>query len=137
LPLSSKRKKSQSKVVGFATQAFRTLTDENDHFPGYIAGNVVLPPRGIEDPEGVGLSSQVFNVDECQPNSLELSLADPSTNDGKFDHATAQRYLLSTGDMFHIRPGNVYRIENHSKTENASLFWTSVNCTNRAEQDID
>jgi len=137
LPLSSTRKKTESKVVGFASQAFHILTDENDHFPGYIAGNVVLPPRGIKDAEGVGLCSQVFNVGECQPNSLELALADPSTNDGEFDHATAQRYLLSKGDMFHVPPGNVYRIENHSKTEKASLFWTIVKCTNRAEQDSD
>ncbi|KAL7466213.1 hypothetical protein ACHAXS_006505 [Conticribra weissflogii] len=137
LPLSSMRKKTESKVVGFASQAFHILTDENDHFPGYIAGNVVLPPRGIKDAEGVGLCSQVFNVGDCQPNSLELALADPSTNDGEFDHATAQRYLLSKGDMFHVPPGNVYRIENHSKTEKASLFWTIVKCTNRAEQESD
>ena len=48
LPLSSARKQRESKVVGFASQAFHVPTDEDDLFPGYIAGNVVLPPRGIK-----------------------------------------------------------------------------------------
>ena len=110
-------------MVGFASQAFHVPTDD---FPGYIAGNVVLPPRGIKDAEGVGLCSQVFNVGDCQPNSLEFAIADPSGDDGKFDPKTAQRYMLSKGDMFQIPPGNVYRIENHSKVMKASLFWTII-----------
>ena len=137
LPLSSTRKKRESKVVGFASQSFHVPTDDDDLFPGYIAGNVVLPPRGIKDAEGVGLCSQVFNVGDCQPNSLEFALADPSGQDGEFDPKTAQRYLLNKGDMFQIPPGNVYRIENHSKTVKATLFWTIIKCTSRAEQDDD
>ena len=137
LPLSSTRKKRESKVVGFASQAFHVPTDDDDLFPGYIAGNVVLPPRGIKDAEGVGLCSQVFNVGDCQPNSLEFALADPSGQDGEFDPKTAQRYLLNKGDMFQIPPGNVYRIENHSKTVKATLFWTIIKCTSRAEQEDD
>ena len=135
LPLSTDRKKRESKVVGFASQAFHVQTDDDDLFPGYIAGNVVLPPRGIKDAEGVGLCSQVFNVGDCQPNSVEFALADPNGQDGEFDPKTAQRYLLSKGDMFQIPPGNVYRIENHSKTDRATLFWTIVKCTRRAEQE--
>ena len=135
LPLSSDRKKRESKVVGFASQAFHVQTDDDDLFPGYIAGNVVLPPRGIKDAEGVGLCSQVFNVGDCQPNSVEFALADPNGQDGEFDPKTAQRYLLSKGDMFQIPPGNVYRIENHSKHDRATLFWTIVKCTRRAEQE--
>ena len=60
LPLSTSRRKSESKVVGFASQGFHVPTDDDDLFPGYIAGNVILPPRGIKDAEGVGLCSQVF-----------------------------------------------------------------------------
>ena len=137
LPLSSDRKKRESKVVGFASQAFHVQTDDDDLFPGYIAGNVVLPPLGIKDAEGVGLCSQVFNVGDCQPNSVEFALADPNGQDGEFDPKTAQRYLLSKGDMFQIPPGNVYRIENHSKHDRATLFWTIVKCTRRAEQEAE
>eukprot|EP00986_Skeletonema_menzelii_P004593 scaffold1572_cov141-Skeletonema_menzelii.AAC.8 len=135
LPLSKSRKKGESKKVGRASQAFHVQTDDDDLFPGYIAGNVVLPPKAIKDAEGVGLCSQVFNVGDCQPNSLEFALADPSTQDGEFDEKSAQRFLLSKGDMFQIPPGNVYRIENHSKTEDAKLFWTIIKCTSRAEQE--
>eukprot|EP00804_Cyclotella_cryptica_P028163 CCRYP_011029-RA/>CCRYP_011029-RA protein AED:0.02 eAED:0.02 QI:244/1/1/1/1/1/2/525/757 len=137
LPLSSTRGKKESKVVGFASQAFHVPTDPDDLFPGYISGNVVLPPRGIKDAEGVGLCSQVFNVGDCQPNSVEFALADPSSQDGEFDAETAQRFLLSKGDMFQIPPGNVYRIENHSKTDEARLFWTIIKCTSKAEQESD
>jgi hypothetical protein len=65
LPLSSSRKNRESKVVGFASQGFHVPTDDDDLFPGYIAGNVVLPPRGIKDAEGVGLCSQVFKYVVC------------------------------------------------------------------------
>jgi centromere protein C len=135
LPLSSARGKRESKVVGFASQSFQQPTDADDLFPGYIAGNVVIPPRGIKDAEGVGLCSQVFTVGECQPNSLELAVADPTGQDGEFDPDTAQRYLLSKGDMFQIPPGNVYRIENHSKKTKAALFWVIIKCMSKAEQD--
>ncbi len=37
--------------------------------------------------------------------------------------------------MFQIPPGNVYRLENHSKTVKATLSWTIIKCTNKAEQD--
>ena len=137
LPLSTLRSKKESKVVGFASQAFHVQTDPDDLFPGYISGNVVLPPKGIKDAEGVGLCSQVFNVGDCQPNSVEFALADPASADGEFDPKTAQRFLLSKGDMFQIPPGNVYRIENHSKTDEARLFWTIIKCTSRAEQESD
>ena len=66
LPLSSTRKKSESKVVGFASQAFHQPTDDDDLFPGYIAGNVVLPPCGIKDAEGVGLCSQIAGISTRQ-----------------------------------------------------------------------
>jgi len=73
LPLSTSRRKSESKVVGFASQGFHVPTDDDDLFPGYIAGNVVLPPRGIKDAEGVGLCSQVFKYVSCAA-ALPVSL---------------------------------------------------------------
>ena len=39
---------------------------------------------------------------------------------------TAQRFLLSPGDMFCVPAGNMYRIENHSKTHECKLFWTII-----------
>ena len=73
LPLSTSRRKSESKVVGFASQGFHVPTDDDDLFPGYIAGNVILPPRGIKDAEGVGLCSQVFKYVLCAA-ALPVSL---------------------------------------------------------------
>jgi centromere protein C len=137
LPLSSTRGKKESKVVGFASRAFNVHTDPEDLFPGFISGNMVIPPRGIKDAEGVGLCSQVFNIGDCQPNSVEFALADPSSQDGEFDPDTAQRFLLSKGDMFQIPPGNIYKIENHSRTDEACLFWTIIKCTSKAEQESD
>ncbi len=46
------------------SQGFHIPTDD-DLFPGYIAGNVVLPPYGIKDAEGVGLCLQVFKYVVC------------------------------------------------------------------------
>ena len=59
LPLRSSRQECESKVVGFASRGFDVPTDDDDLFPGYIAGTLVLPPRGIKDAEDVGLCSQV------------------------------------------------------------------------------
>jgi hypothetical protein len=46
LPLSISWKKSESKVVGFASQGFHVPTNNDALIPGYIAGNAVLTPRG-------------------------------------------------------------------------------------------
>ncbi|KAK1733505.1 hypothetical protein QTG54_015793 [Skeletonema marinoi] len=92
-PLSKKRKREESDKVGQASHAFDVQTDDDDLFPGYIAGNVVLPPKAIKDAERVGFLSNVFSVGDCQPNSLEFALADPQGV--QFDEKTAQRFLLS------------------------------------------
>lgn len=34
--------------------------------------------------------------------------------------------LLSEGDSFHVPPGNIYRLENHSKTVSSKIYWTIV-----------
>jgi centromere protein C len=137
LPLSCTHGKKESKEVGFASQAFNVPTDEDDLFPGHISGSIILPQRGIKDAEGVGLWTQVFAVGKCQPNSVEFALADPSFHEGEFDPTTAQSYFLSQGDMFQIPAGNLYRIENHSRTDEARLFWTIIKCTNKAEEEGD
>jgi hypothetical protein len=119
-----KRSKGESSIVGKAAQAFKVK--EEPAMPGYIMGNLILPPQGIKDQEGVGRCSQGFNVGDCQPQSIEVAIADPDINDGKFDAPTAQRFLLSKGDMFHIPAGNVYRIQNHSRTIGCTLYWTII-----------
>ena len=96
------------------------------NFPGWISGQLDLPPTGIKDAESVGLCSQVFNVASCQPKALEFALADPDESDAQFLPETAQRFLLSPGDMFCVPAGNMYRIENHSKTHECKLFWTII-----------
>ena len=120
-----KRSKGESAIVGKAAQAFN-IKAEISTMPGYIMGNLILPPQGIKDQEGVGSCSQGFNIGDCQPQSLEVGIADPDINDGKFDAPTAQRFLLSKGDMFHVPAGNVYRIQNHSKTHDCTLYWTII-----------
>lgn len=34
--------------------------------------------------------------------------------------------LLRKGDSFFIPPGNIYRLENHSNTKSAMLYWTII-----------
>lgn len=76
------------------------------------------------DAEGVGECSQVFFVANCQAGALEFGLADPIKEE--WDDALAQRVLLSEGDAFHIPPGNIYRLENHSKDVGCKLYWTII-----------
>lgn len=61
---------------------------------------------------------------EGQPNALEVAYAHPEAGD--FNPATAQRFLLSPGDQFFIPPHNIYRLENHSATKDAKIFWAIV-----------
>jgi len=125
LPLVKKRSKSEGKIVAKAAQAFN-VDPPGDGMPGFICGCMEVPPQGIKDEEGVGPCFQVFNVGECQPKSIELAIADPDTNDGNYESESAKRFLLSKGDMFQIPAGNVYRIQNHSKTVACTLNWTII-----------
>jgi len=125
LPLTDKRQKGDGKVVARAAQAFN-IEPQNENMPGYICGCMEVPPLGIKEEEGVGPCSQVFNVGECQPKSVELAVADPEVNGGNFNPQNAVRFLLSKGDMFHIPAGNVYRVQNHSKTTDCILNWTII-----------
>eukprot|EP00536_Pseudo-nitzschia_multiseries_P015726 jgi/Psemu1/247084/estExt_Genewise1.C_9400009 len=126
LPMSKKRKKTEGKVTGKAAQAFNIPNDENDNYVGYIMGNLVLPPNGIKDSESVGPCAQTFTVVRCQPKSFEVAYGDPDQPDGELDADTAQRFLLSSGDMFRVPPGNSYRLENHSEHIDCLLTWTII-----------
>ena len=126
LPLTQRRKKSESKVVGKAAQAFNVPNDEHDNYVGYIMGVLELPPRGIKDAESVGPCAQTFTVCHCQPESLELTYADPDEPEGRLDPEKAQRFLLSPGDLFRVPPGNSYRLENHSDETECRLTWTII-----------
>jgi centromere protein C len=119
-----KRKKGDLKVPARAAQTFNVSPDEIN--AGYIVGCLELPPLGIKADEGVGPCFQIFNVGDCQPKSLELAIADPDLDGGNFDPDTAKRFLLSKGDMFHIPPGNIYQVQNHSKTHDCAMTWTIV-----------
>mmetsp|Transcript_8140 Transcript_8140/g.9296 ORF Transcript_8140/g.9296 Transcript_8140/m.9296 type:complete len:116 (+) Transcript_8140:113-460(+) len=108
-----------------AAQSFN-ITGEDDTTPGYIMGNLCLPPKGIKDPESTGPCSQVFTICSCQPKSLEVIFGDPHEDEGTLNPDTAQRFLLSTGDQFRIPPANAYKLVNHSTSTDTLLAWTII-----------
>ena len=122
LPITADREAGKD-VVGLAAQAFN-VPQATEDVPGWISGHVTLPPEGIKDAEGVGMCSQVFFVSECQPKSFEVAIGAP--DESTFNGETAQRFLLSAGDFFHVPPNNIYRIENHSTQHETKLFWTII-----------
>jgi len=122
LPIADGRKPGQD-TVALAAQAFN-VPQASEDIPGWISGHVVVPPEGIKDAEGVGMCSQVFFVGTCQPKSFELAIGAP--DEDAFNEETAQRFLLSEGDFFHVPPNNIYRIQNHSSQFQAKLFWTII-----------
>jgi centromere protein C len=127
LPLVKNRTKAEGKVVGKAAQAFNVPNGAKEGYAGYIMGNLTLPPKGIKDAESVGSCSQTFTVVTGQPGALEIAYADPDEDEnGNLSPETALRYLLGPGDMFRVPPGNCYRLQNHSKTENCFLTWTII-----------
>ena len=54
--------------------------------------------------------------------AVELALAHPDEED--WDPLTAQRTFLSTGDFFRVLPGNMYRLQNYSRSDPAVIYWT-------------
>jgi len=122
LPITVPRE-NKSDIVGRAAQAFN-IPSLSEDIPGFIAGHLELPPGAVKDEESVGLCSQTFFVSKCQPKSLEVAVADPQEED--FVPETAQRFMLSPGDFFYVPPNNSYRVENHSQSADAKLFWTII-----------
>jgi centromere protein C len=126
LPITAQRAKGESKLTGTAAQAFNVSTDANPLSPGYIMGNLTLPPKGIKDAESVGSCAQTFTVVFGQDKALEVAFGHPDDEDGTLDPETAQRFCLSPGDVFRVPPGNCYRIQNHSKKQECFLTWTII-----------
>jgi centromere protein C len=127
------RKSGEGAIVGKAAQAFYVSNKNNSTYPGYIMGKLMLPKRGIKDAETVGACAQTFTILSCQPNSLELAYADPTTSSSNkrmmnlsSTTSVATRFLLGPGDVFCIPPGNCYRLQNHSKTTECMMSWTII-----------
>lgn len=125
LPMSAKRSKDENELVGVASQAFFTPQMSNG-VPGWISGQVVLPPTAIKDAEGVGACTQLFFVSETQGKCVEVAIALAKNDKVNFDADTAQRYLVGTGDQFFVPPHNVYRLENHSSKLSAKISWVII-----------
>jgi centromere protein C len=89
-------------------------------------GNLILAPRAIKDAESVGTCAQTFTCVYGEEGAIEVAFGDPDVRDGTLLPETASRFLIGQGDMFRIPPGNCYRLENHSKEEEAYLTWTIV-----------
>jgi len=122
LPITAPRPPNRQ-AVGSAAQFFAVPSIPNV-MSGWLTGGLVLPPEAIKDAEGVGECAQVFFVVDCQEGALEVDYADPKEDTWRDE--LAQRTLLSKGDSFFIPPGNIYRLENHSKAQEASLCWTII-----------
>lgn len=133
---------SGNKRVGAARHLFH-VAERPGSMPGWFAGKFLpsfflllpihpflllgfmdLPPLAIKDPENVGPLAQIFFVSDCQPESVEFALANPEDDD--WDDRTAQRVILSAGDSFYVPPGNMYRLENHSKVKTCKINWVII-----------
>lgn len=121
LPITGSRPPGKN-TAGFAAQSFNI--DSTSEMSGWITGFVDLPAGAIKDQEGVGSCAQVFFISECQDFALELGIADPSEE--QWNELTAQRQLLKKGDTFYVPPGNIYRLENHSRVQSCMIYWTII-----------
>ena len=135
LPSTGDREGDADAIVATASQAFNHLelaangADGDEafpYYPGWISGHLDMPSGGIKDAEGVGECTQVFYVVDCQPKSFEIAFGKPTQTGAPFEDKSATRFLLSAGDHFYIPPKNVYRMQNHSKTQGAKLFFSVV-----------
>lgn len=122
LPITAQRPPGKD-VVGVAAQSFN-IPEIPQKMSGWISGFCELPPGGIKDAEGVGECCQVFQVASCQDGSVEFGLAHPSEEE--WVDELAQRTVLKAKDSFYVPPGNIYRLENHSKVEPCFIFWTII-----------
>lgn len=114
----------KNKFIGKHYLGFKFEHDNNSIFPGHQAGTLVIPPKLVKDPEANASTTIIFTVIRCQPKALEVAYPDP--DETKFNHKTAQRFLLGPGDMFQVPPGNSYRLENHSKHADAVMSYTMI-----------
>mmetsp|Transcript_25517 Transcript_25517/g.43035 ORF Transcript_25517/g.43035 Transcript_25517/m.43035 type:complete len:639 (-) Transcript_25517:6149-8065(-) len=129
LPITAVRPPGKD-VVGVAAQSFN-VPEIPQKMSGWISGFCELPPGGIKDAEGVGECCQVFQVASCQDGSVEFGLAHPSEEE--WVDTLAQRTVLKARDSFYVPPGNIYRLENHSKVEPCVIYWTIIRPLEEAE----
>lgn len=127
--MGANRQKSEGKVVCSAAQAFN-ISNNDTPFPGYLMGNLIMPPKAIKDAESVGNCAQTFTCVFGQIDAIEVAYGDPDARDGALDPSTATRFFVNVGDMFRIPPGNCYRLENHSEDAEAYLTWTIIRPSN-------
>ncbi|TMW68624.1 hypothetical protein Poli38472_006092 [Pythium oligandrum] len=104
---------------GFAGQSFNIRS--NVPFSRWICGRLGLPPGAAKEAESVGDAVQVFQVMDCQPQSLEVAFG-PVTDD-YFDLDNATRFLLNPKDEFYVPPQNAYYLRNHSETTTCELHF--------------
>jgi hypothetical protein len=124
LPTRANRDPREGGVSGRAARAFNVTHETRSDYPSCLAGMLVLPPHGIKDPESVGANPLICGVASCQPGALEIAYGDPDEPEGSFDPATATRFFLRPHALYRIPPGNCYRLENHSETDDAMVIWT-------------
>lgn len=129
LPLSIERPDG-NEMVGSAAQAFN-IGPSSSTMPGWITGNLILPPNAIKDAEGVGECTQVFFVQQCQPGAFEVAINHP--DEESFVPESAKRFALKSGDFFHVPPNNIYMIHNHSESVDAKLFWVIIKTAEEVE----
>eukprot|EP01041_Mallomonas_annulata_P003806 gene3806-7574_t len=122
LPITGPRAVGKD-VCAQAAQAFN-VPEISGHMSGWITGVLELPPRAIKDAEGVGECIQFFIIGPCQDGAVEMAVSHPYEED--WDDNMAQRLLLKQGDYYQIPPGNMYRLENHSVTKTATVYWTII-----------
>lgn len=130
----AERTEEEGNIVGSAAQAFNVPSDEHGNYVGYIMGNLKLPPRAIKDAESVGPCSQAFTVCTGQKGALEVAFSD--LPGGVLEEDSAQRFLLSPGDLFRVPPGNTYRLQNHSTKTSCTLTWIIIRPRNLPEVEV-
>ena len=132
IPISSTRRKELGTGTGRAAQSFH-VDSETPGEPSYVVGTLILPPGADKDPESVGGSAQIFTVVDCQRKSLEVAYADPESAVDDLKDSQATHFHVSKGDNFHVPPGNVYRLINHSQTSDCVISWTIIRDTSEGE----
>ena len=79
----------------------------------------------FEGPDAYQDSVCVFFVYEAELESVEFSMADPST-DLQWAEENLQIFRLSAGDTFYVPSGNMFRLKNNSKDACCKLYVTFI-----------
>ncbi len=76
--------------------------------PHFVNGLITLDPLAYKEPENTGNCTQVFFVVSCQPQGVEIQIADKT-------------FLASPGDHFWVPTNTVITVKNHSPEIKAEL----------------